>query len=85
MWKVRQAAFIGIKEGGLKFRTYRSFKSPTVFMQVDPNYMDGAFKQLGLGKHEGTETGIVKNFIEQPVSDRPLSAEAYRAVLSRLA
>ena len=91
--KVRQTGFIGVKEGGsLKFLgrlLYRTPKSVKLYMQVDPTYMDGAFKELDLEKTKGTDTiPDLKNHIEQTVTDQPLSAEAhsrYRRVLGRLA
>ena len=55
--KVRQTGFIGVKEGGsLKFHgrlLHRTPKSVTLYMQVDPAYMDGAFKELDLEKTKG--------------------------------
>ena len=80
--KVSQAGFIGVKEGG----SLRFLGIATVFIQVGWIFQ-GVI--LDLDKHKGTETiPDLKNFIEQAVTDQPLSAEAhsrYRRALGRLA
>ena len=93
--KVRETGKISLsKEGGgsLKFlgrMISRQSGSPTLVMQVDASYMDGACEEFGIKVPKGVASPPdIKPSLEATVEESPISPEAhsrYRRVLGRLA
>ena len=93
--KVRETGKISLsKEGGgsLKFlgrMISRQSGSPTLVMQVDASYMDGACEDFGIKVPKGVASPPdIKPSLEATVEESPISPEAhsrYRRVLGRLA
>ena len=82
------------KDGGgsLKFlgrMISRQSRSPTLVMQVDASYMDGACEEFGIKVPKGVASPPdIKPSLEATVEESPISPEAhsrYRRVLGRLA